>query len=145
MARRISNSCVLLCYDRSLFCIVSRQKVEHNLTLVTHRVGFSSYELTKEELATKEAFSMQCHIPLSWIRRARIVCLLTAKPASLLPLLADYLGEVPSRSHGCNKERSGATSFKDDRLFRKPVDRTTMLQASRVRRVTVIYLQTGSK
>ncbi len=46
--------------------------------------------------------------------------LLTAKPASLLPLLADDLGEVPRRSHGCNKERSGATSFGKDSSLRIP-------------------------
>jgi len=55
------------------------------------------------------------------------VCLLTAKPASLLPLLADDLGEVPRRSHGCNKERSGATSFESDSSLRIPWDEPTFL------------------
>src|SRR6266849_1558824 len=84
------------------------------------RSRFSGYTLTKEELVTTEAFSTQCHIPLSWIRRARIVCLLLTKPASLLPLLVDDLVEALPRSHGCTKERSRATSFEWDSSLRIP-------------------------
>src|SRR5260370_11219313 len=60
---------------------------------------------------TKEAFSIPDPIPLSG-SRGRGSSVHLPQPASLLPFLASDLIEVPLQcpSHGCNAERSEATS-----------------------------------
>jgi len=56
IARRISNSYVLFCYDSDLSCIVSRHKVEHNLTLIAHRVGAAG-QITIKLFGIPEGFA----------------------------------------------------------------------------------------
>ena len=73
-----------------------------------------------EELAAKEAFSMQCQNAVFRGSAGRGSSVSLPQPASLLPRFSDVLLEAPPRSHGCNNERSRVTSLERDSSLRIP-------------------------